>query len=143
MHIVSKNISSSTITDWLRILTPFQFGHPETQAGLANLFGRINNVRGERNAYVHGLWSAGSVPTTAEVMTIRWERTEIMKSELVTTSDLDGLLADIGEIQGELVMLGDKIGFHLTGKYNSLHTNPTRVRPSIWARIRSFFRIGR
>lgn len=114
MHAITKSVSSSSITGWLRLLAPFQFTHPETQAKLADLFDRIDRARAERNVYVHGLWSAGPEPATADVMTIRWERAEIMKRELVTASDLDALLADIGEIQAELAWLGDKLGFHPT-----------------------------
>jgi hypothetical protein len=79
--------------------------HPETQARLALLFTRINQARSERNTYVHGLWTAGPEPRTADVMTIKWERAELMKRELVTQSDLEGLLTEIGEIHV-------KLGFH-------------------------------
>jgi hypothetical protein len=115
MHIITKNVSSSSVTEWLRVLSPFQFTHPETQAGLTDLFSRIDRARTERNVYIHGLWSAGPEPETADVMTLRWERAEIMKRELVTLDDLDSLLHDIGEIHDELVWLGNQLGFHPSG----------------------------
>lgn len=115
-HVVSKNVSGASVTDWLRTLTPFQFTHPETQAFLASLFDRIDKARSERNTLVHGLWSAGPEPKTANVMTVKLERVELMRTELVALDDLQSLLAEITDIYRELAAFGDKIGFHPRGR---------------------------
>ena len=54
----------------------------------------------------------GPEAITAIVTTIRLDRAEIVKGELVTTHDLDGQIEEIGDIYAELVELGTRLGFH-------------------------------
>jgi hypothetical protein len=112
IYLITQSISGATITGWLRTLAPMQFTHPTTQAGLNDLFTRIDAARGERNAYVHGLWTSGTEPGIADVMTLRLDRQEVMRRELVDQSDLDGLLEEIEYIYTELVRIGIEVGFH-------------------------------
>jgi hypothetical protein len=119
MHVVTKNVSGSTVVDWLRTLAPVRFTDPQTQASLNDLFSRIDQLRAQRNAYVHGIWAAGREPATAMVMTIRWERAEVLRDELVTPEDLSALLEEIHDVYRELVFLGDKLGFHPLPKQSS------------------------
>jgi hypothetical protein len=112
-HIVTKDISAATITGWLRILCDTEFAHPETKANLNDLFNRITAVRAERNAYIHGLWTAGSQMGTADVMTLRWGRAEIMKNEVVTQGDLDSLLEEIECLYRSLTSFSQQLGFGL------------------------------
>jgi hypothetical protein len=46
------------------------------------------------------------------VTTIKVDRAEIVKWELVTLDDLDSQIGEIGEIYGELIALGSQLGFH-------------------------------
>ena len=119
MNLVTQNVSGSTITDWLRALYPHRFADLETLDRLGLLFSRVDDIRSTRNAYAHGLWSRGHENDTAMLQTIRWERREIIRDELVTAADLADTLHHIEEIGAELLMLGDKLGFHPQQKSGS------------------------
>jgi hypothetical protein len=70
------------------------------------LIEEADELRGERNIYVHGSWEKGNQPGTALVVTTGWQRTEIIRSRLVTTTDLDQLLADFDDFMLDLLPLG-------------------------------------
>jgi hypothetical protein len=112
MYVIIQNIAGSTITDWARVLSRMTFTNEETLDNLKRLFTSIDETRSERNAYVHGLWKAGPEPLTATVTTVRWERNEVIKMELVTQDDLTTLLERTSEIYAEIAFLGGKLGFH-------------------------------
>src|SRR6266542_2358207 len=109
-QIVTKSVSGSTITDWLRTLATIRFGAAETER-IHALLTRIDDARSQRNAYVHGLWTPGPVKGTALVTTVRWERAEVMKGELVTLQDLIVFADEARELYAELAVLGDHLGF--------------------------------
>ena len=111
MYVITQNVAGSTITDWARVLSRMTFKHEETLEAFKRLFTSIDDARSERNAYVHGLWKVGPEPGTATVTTVRWERKEVIKMELVTQGDLAGLLERANEIHEELALLGFKLGF--------------------------------
>ena len=111
-HVVTANVSGSTMTDWIRTLVPIRFTNAETQDNIRDLLNRVDETRAERNAFVHGIWTAGPEPGTAFVSTIRWDRREIMTNRLVGADDLSGLLEGIREVYDELVWLGRKAGFY-------------------------------
>src|SRR5262249_52357422 len=101
----------STLTGWLRTLAALRFNEADKQRMLG-LLTQIDEARAERNAYAHGLWVPGPEPQTAVVSTIRWERAEVMKQELVTKADLNGLLEEIEEVYRALVAIAHHLGFH-------------------------------
>jgi len=109
-QIVTKTVSGSTITDWLRTLATIRFKTADTEQ-LHALLTRIDEARAQRNAYVHGLWAPGPVKGTALVTTIRWERAEVMKRELVTLQDLMVFADEARELYAELKIIGQHLGF--------------------------------
>lgn len=111
-HVVTQNVSGATLTDWLRTLVQIRFKDDETRARISDLLSRIDTARGERNAFVHGLWTQGDDRSLAEVTTIKWDRAEVMRHEVVSANDLDGFVEEIGEIYTELLRIGDVLGFH-------------------------------
>jgi hypothetical protein len=111
IFVVTSNVSGSTLTGWLRTLAAIRFNEPDKKR-LEELLSDIDEVRGQRNAYVHGLWIPGPEPETAVVTTIRWERAEVMKHELVTGADLNGLHEEIEQIYRRLVATAHHLGFH-------------------------------
>jgi hypothetical protein len=77
-----------------------------------DLVKRTEELRGDRNALVHGLWNPeGCEPGSCLVNTARWERNEVIREWLVTTAELDGLLGDIQEWIADYITLGRKFGF--------------------------------
>jgi hypothetical protein len=112
VHMVTTNISGTTLTDWIRTLVPIRFKDATTQENIRDLLRRIDEARAERNTLVHGMWSVGNAPRTVFVSTIGWERAEVMTNRLIRVDDFDGLLEEIGAIYDELVWLGKQAGFY-------------------------------
>jgi len=83
---------------------------PELSA-VRELIEDADELRGERNIYIHGVWELGPQPDTALVQTTGWQRPEIIRSRLVTTTDLDHLLADFDHFMRRFVELGIAFGF--------------------------------
>jgi hypothetical protein len=61
------------------------------------LIEEADELRAERNVYIHGVWELGKEPRTALVQTTGWQRPEIIRSRLVTITDLDHLLAEFDD----------------------------------------------
>lgn len=110
MYVITNNVSASTLTDWVRTLLPAAYEDDESIDEIRSLLSDIDRLRGERNALAHGLWSP-HIPGAANVQTVRWERAEIVKIELVTVGDLEALAHDIDEAGNGLVALGRRLGF--------------------------------
>lgn len=110
-YVVSRNVANATVTDWARTLATMRFDNDNTREKLAALLSSADEARAERNIYVHGLWKPGPEPQTALVQTVRWDRREVVKYELVTLSDLEELLERIANIVGELRFVGRRLGF--------------------------------
>jgi hypothetical protein len=83
---------------------------PELQA-VRELIEEADELRAERNIYIHGVWELGTEPGTALIQTSGWQRPEIIRSRLVTTTDLDHLLADLDDFIRSYVELGIRFGF--------------------------------
>ena len=111
VYVVTQNVSSGTIGAWLRTLAPVRFLNENTRERLADLFGRIDDIRSDRNALVHGIWKAGDETGTAIVQTIGWHRSSVVKEELVTIADLNDLIDGVRNVVEELEILAKKLGF--------------------------------
>jgi hypothetical protein len=110
MYVITNNVSASTLADWARTLLPVKYQADESIDEIRSLLGEIDRLRAERNALAHGLWSP-HVPGSANVQTVRWERSEVIKIELVTVRDLEELAHDIDEAGNALAALGRRLGF--------------------------------
>jgi hypothetical protein len=111
MFVLTQNVSSSTVTDWIRTLLQIPLIEKMGMGDLSELLLTIDETRAERNRLVHGLWSPGPEPTTAKVQTVRWDRTEIVKVELIAIDDLNDLIHRVGDLIRELRDLGTRLGF--------------------------------
>jgi hypothetical protein len=112
MYVITNNVSASTISGWIRTLLRVKYDGEDPE--VMNLLDRVDELRRERNALAHGLWSP-HVPGAAQVQTIRWERREV-KIEIVTLSDLKELAHDIDEAGKALASLGQRYGFPVMPK---------------------------
>ncbi len=110
MYVITNNVSASTISDWCRTLLPVRYEDDESLDEIRSLLSDIDRLRAERNALAHGLWSP-HVPGAAKVQTVRWDRSEVIKVDLVTASDLKELAHDIDEAGNALAALGRHLGF--------------------------------
>jgi hypothetical protein len=101
MYVLNQDVASSTQIKWIRVLAEQNFD-PTGLGQLNDLLIRIDAARAERNAYVHGVWGPGPTEGTAIVQTIKLDRAEVIKTELVTAPDLDELFSDIETMSNEL-----------------------------------------
>ena len=101
MYVLNQDVASSTQIKWIRTLAEQNF-HPTALEQLNALLVRIDAARGERNAYVHGVWGPGPTEGTAIVQTVKLDRAEVIKAELVTPPDLNELFSDIETMSDEL-----------------------------------------
>jgi hypothetical protein len=111
MYVLNQDISSSTQLKWIRTLAGMRFADENTVSNLAILFDRIDSVRGERNTYVHGVWGTSTEPSAATVQTVKLDRAELVRTELVTGPDLSDVFNEIKAVSAELHMVGKKLGF--------------------------------
>jgi hypothetical protein len=113
MYVITNNVSASTISDWIRTLLRVKYDGEDPE--VTTLLSSVDGLRRERNALAHGLWSP-HVPGAAQVQTIRWERREVIKIDLVTVDDLRELAHDIDEAGRGLARLGQRYGFPIMPK---------------------------
>jgi hypothetical protein len=111
MYVLNQDVASSTQIKWIRALCEARFTDQTTLENLKKLFTDIDGVRIERNTYVHGVWSPGSLPGTFCVQTVKFGRDEIIHQSVVTSPDLDDLCNEITRVADELHMVGKKLGF--------------------------------
>ena len=60
MYVLNQDVASSTQLKWIRTLVEARVTNTNTKEGLTALFERIDAVRQERNAYIHGVWGPSS-----------------------------------------------------------------------------------
>jgi hypothetical protein len=112
MMIVTGNIAISVQSKWIRGLLSGREREGEQAARVTALLDRADDLRSERNEFVHGLWdTTGCEPRTAEVQTVNLERTEVIRSRLVTIHDLNELVIEINEWIADYIKLGRELGF--------------------------------
>lgn len=110
MHTITGNVSSATITDWCRTLLRVHHHPDEPPADIMELLMVIDELRSERNALIHGLWTFDELGT-AIVQTIKLNRSPVVNQMVVTLTDLHELTTDIGEAKNALTALGERLGF--------------------------------
>jgi hypothetical protein len=112
MMIVTNNVSVSTQCKWLRALMSAHEHEEQESRRVIQLLDRADDLRSERNEIVHGIWSnEGCQPRTALVQTVNLDRSEIIKTRLVTVQDLDDLRVDIQEWIDDYIALGRELSF--------------------------------
>lgn len=111
MYVITKNVASATVTDWLKTLIKIKFTDGPDRRALIQVMNDIDTTRGERNIVVHGTWRGHAEPGFAWVDTIRWNRSEVKKSELWSLDDLNDLIIEIQQHTLVLGKLGLKLGF--------------------------------
>jgi len=112
MAVVTTNTANSSHIQWiLTLLSIHIHKQPELQE-VVDLVKRADELRGERNPLVHGIWDPTNCePGTCLVNTARWERTEVIRNRVVTVADLTELVSDIDEWIADFVAIGKKFAF--------------------------------
>lgn len=111
MYVITQNIAASTIVGWLRTLVEIKIKDAATAKVISDLLLEIDDTRQARNTIVHGTWRAGDSPQHAWVQTFRWERSEVVRSELWSAQDLQDIIDEIQTHQLKLSNLGIRMGF--------------------------------
>lgn len=112
MHIVTANVSQSTLSGWIRTLLDVRPSESEDfKNEIRDILIEADEIRAERNALVHGLWSTENCePGSVIVQTVRLDRAEIVKGEVVTAADLDELIDRIKELWPKLKTVLNTMG---------------------------------
>ncbi len=110
MYVLTQSVSVSTQSTWSRTLIEFGLGEPHKTEALA-ILSMADEIRQDRNALVHGLWEVGPEPETALVSTVRLDRPETVRKELVTLADLDQLSGDLIEATERFAALATTLNF--------------------------------
>ena len=111
MYVLNQTTSVEMQSKWIRTLIEIRVPDQSDKDELENLFKEFDEVRRDRNAIVHGLWSTRCEPGAVLVQTMRLDRAEIAREELVTRADLDELIDRIGELRAEFSRIGKFCGF--------------------------------
>lgn len=98
MTIVTSKVSQSTISDWVLTLLYFIECQPDWAKDVRDALTEINDLRAERNTFVHGNWIAGIEPGCATVQSVRLERKEVILIELITSADFKAFLDRIQDV---------------------------------------------
>lgn len=104
-YVVTESVSTASLTEWCRTITKLRFEDGETKENILSVLDRVDAVRGERNVLTHGLWEVGPVVETAKVQSVRLDRTEMIKTILVTKADLDEVVDETSSLFDALVAL--------------------------------------
>jgi len=98
MVVVTSNASQNAISGWIRTLLDLLEQQPEWSNDCRKTLTEIDEVRRERNNLIHGHWTPNETGSTALVHTARLERSEVLRSELVTALDLNDTLNNIQNV---------------------------------------------
>jgi hypothetical protein len=112
MIVITNNIAVSVQSKWIRALMSAHEHEAQHNERVVDLLTRANDLRADRNEYVHGIWTTVDCePKTALVQTVNLDRSEIIKTRLVTSQDLNELVIDINDWINDYVALGRELGF--------------------------------
>jgi hypothetical protein len=112
MSVIGNSVSISTQSKWIRALLAGKPEEKEAADQIIELLSRADDLRSERNEFVHGMWDETDCePGTALVQTVNLDRREIIRSRLVTFQDIYDLIGEIDMWIDDYVALGRKLGF--------------------------------
>jgi hypothetical protein len=110
MYVVTESISQSTITEWIRTLLGVVQTPADIERELLDILNDVKELRGERNALVHGIWSTDCPPHSAIVQTVKLDRREMVRDQVVTAADIDDLISRTLEIHVRMVAIAKAVG---------------------------------
>lgn len=111
MYVITQSVSASSQVGWVRTLVEMRIEHDPSREKIIDLLDRIKSLQADRNALVHGLWSTATVAGAVIVQTVKLDRRELVKHELITTADLDELIHDVIAASQEMLKIGQNLGF--------------------------------
>jgi hypothetical protein len=138
MMIVTGNLAISAQSKWIRGLLSGREREAEHSAHVIALLDRADELRSERNEFAHGIWDTnGCEPKTALIQTVNLERTEVIRTRLVTVADLNELVIEINEWIADYIKLGRELGFpRRPGETKSMFAD--RIERQLHCRISGF-----
>lgn len=110
-NVLTNEMGAATTIKLIKTIIALNEAKAPAISVLRDLMDEADALRIERNHYVHGVWETGPQPGTALIQTTGWQRAEIIRSGLVTVTDLDQLLADFDHFMREFVELGIRFNF--------------------------------
>lgn len=119
IYILTQSVSNSTVIGWVRNALSLRIADEAVTKMITDLLNRVDTVRAERNVLVHGLWATHLSGTeTIAIQTVRYGRSEIVKVELVTLTDLKDTYEEIGDIIGVFQVFHSALHFTTKSQRN-------------------------
>lgn len=112
MSVITNDLSGGMIIEHIKTILSVHEPKDSSLAVIRELVEAANDIRGERNLLIHGLWDPTHCePGTCLVQNSGWKRVEITREWLVTTADLDQLISDCDSWIMDFVKLGIQFNF--------------------------------
>jgi hypothetical protein len=111
MYAITQTVAASSVSSWVRTLVEVKFTDDSNRQTILDLLTEIDGLRAERNIVVHGLWNMDATDDAAIVQTMRWDRREVTRFELMTRSDMEDLRSRIDDARLRIGRLGLFMGF--------------------------------
>ncbi len=103
MLVVTENVSQSVIVGWIRALLDLRQIIPTAwESEVREVLREVDELRIERNALVHGLWSTSGPENSVIVQTVKLGRRGIVQSTVQTVADLDDLINHVLDVAARL-----------------------------------------
>jgi hypothetical protein len=110
-NVLTSEMGAATVIKAIKNVIAINEPKDPALSAVREVIEEADELRAERNIFVHGIWEVGPEAGTALVETTGWQRPEIIRSRLVTTTDLDNLLADFDNFLLRFIELGILFGF--------------------------------
>jgi hypothetical protein len=112
INILTNEMGAATVIQAIKtVISIHEPKQPDLQI-VRELIDEADELRLERNNLVHGLWDPTNCePGSCLVETTGWKRAEIVRGGLVTTAELDQLLADFDHWIEDFVTIGRRFNF--------------------------------
>jgi hypothetical protein len=112
MYVITQSVSAASLTNWLRTLCQIRVNDADKISTLLKLLDDVDDVRAQRNTIIHGTWTGHEgQPGHAYVTTMKWERSEVAKTELWSSTDILDVIHDLQLLQLKLGNLGVILGY--------------------------------
>lgn len=108
LQVVIQNVSQKTLEAWIRTLLETKKEEPLDKELLA-ILDEIQELRIERNSYIHGMWKFDSETGAGSVWSLKLERSDIIKETVVTLADLNEYINQAIDVSVKLMKFIEKV----------------------------------
>lgn len=112
MQAITGEMGAATMIKAIKVLISVHEPKDPSLSAVRELVEYADDIRMERNELIHGAWDPTNCePGTCLVQTVAMRWSEIIRERLVTTHDIDLVLADCDNWTEDFVTLGRQFNF--------------------------------